>query len=566
MSRWRTLGSIPVFFLVLLSFWACEEKQIPLLRYTIETTQNDTLSRLQVELTLPANPAGFTRLHYPDKAWGETNLHRSLAGIELTPEHKEARIEINKDSGWIDLHYRRNLPEIRVRYQIRQDFEQSRLSTSEVYRPIVQPQYFHLFAHHLFMAPAYEDAVEIELVWDRFPENVVIHNSFGSGVRSQQLGPMDWEEFQSSIFVGGDFRVHRDVLDGNEISLATRGEWIPFEEEEVFQVLKSTLKAQRDFWNDHSQAYFTVTLHPFEQEQGSSFQGTGLTNSFATSVSNNDFTDLEQLVYLFNHELMHNWIGHTIENENEEEQYWFSEGFTEYYTFKNIALNRVGGAQPESFLRSINEAVRNLYTSPVRDQPNKLINYDNFWSNPDYGKLPYYRGAVFAFILDMQIHKESSGKFSLDDLMRDLLKRARKGERLSHALFLEVLDQYWPGGQSYFKKHILNGEFYDLEFWYQAFQLDYAPTGQIYELGFELSGDRKAVTRVHAGTAAEYAGLKAGDQLFSRSIWYGSLSKKVELGVLRDGQRLKISFLPVKEVNLPQLEESPTNWQKLGLE
>lgn len=566
MKRQRTSGSILIFFFLLLNFWACQEKEVPVLRYSIQAVQDDSIPLLQVELSLPANPAGFTRLHYPNEAWGETDLHQSLKNVELSPPHSEARVEINKDSGWIDLHYRRNLPEIHVRYQIQQDFEQSQLSTAEVYRPIVQTEYFHLFAHHLFMAPSQQGEVRVELTWDRFPENYLIHNSFGSGDSIQRLEPMDWEEFQSSIFVGGDFRVQEDLLEGNRISLATRGRWIPFEEKEVFQVLKSTLKAQRDFWNDHSQTNFTVTLHPFEQEQGSSFQGTGLTNSFATSVSNNDFTDLQQLVYLFNHELMHNWIGHTIENENEEEQYWFSEGFTEYYTFKNIALNRVGGAEPESFLSSINEAVRNLYSSPVRDQPNSQLTYDNFWSNPDYGKLPYYRGAVFAFILDMQIKKESGGKFSLDNLMRDLLKRAREGERLGHSLFLEVLDEYWSGGESYFKKHILNGEFYDLEFWYKAFQLEYEPIGQVYELGFELSENRRTVTEVYPGTNAKRAGLKAGDKLFSRSIWYGSLNKKVELGVLRDGKRLEISFLPVKEVDLPQLEESPINSKRLGLE
>ena len=550
--------------LTLISLVSCSQEDDLLLHYVIRPVQMDSVSRLDVRLTLKANPAGFMRLYYPDEAWGEKNLHQALASVSMKPEHQEARIEINKDSGWLDLHYKRDLPELTIHYQLEQDFNQSQLSTDEVYRPIIQAEYFHLFAHHLFMAPTNEGDVIADIVWEGIPDNYTIHNSFGSGHRIQRVGPIDWQDFQSSIFVGGDFRVHQGLLDGNQVSLATRGDWIPFREEEVFEVLKSTLKAQRDFWDDHTQRYFTVTLHPFEQKQGSSFQGTGLTNSFATSVSNNDFTDLQQLVYLFNHELMHNWIGHTIQNINEEEQYWFSEGFTDYYTFKNIALNRVGGAEPLFFLKSINETVRNLYSSPVRDAPNSQVNYENFWSNPDYGKLPYYRGAVFAFILDLKIREETAEKKSLDDMMRELLVRAESGERLSHKLFLEILQKYWEDGEGFFNSHILQGEFYDLKKWYDAFDLSYKPRSQVYELGFEMTEDRRKITKVFEGTAAARSGLRAGDQLFSRSIWYGSLSKPVELGVLRQGQRLTISFIPVREVGLPQLEESQANWNKLG--
>ena len=191
----------------------------------------------------------------------------------------------------------------------------------------------------------------------------------------------------------------------------------PFKEEDVFQVLEQTLTCQRNFWNDHSQNYFTVTMQPFPQENGSSFQGTGLTNSFATSVSNNDQTELGQMVYLFNHELMHNWIGHTIHNDNEEEQYWFSEGFTEYYTFKNIAKNKINGLDGTFFIDEFNRTIRDLYASSVTEAPNSEINYDNFWTNYEYSKLPYWRGAIFAFYLDQKIQQMSEGKQSLDDVM-----------------------------------------------------------------------------------------------------------------------------------------------------
>ena len=551
-------------FWISLVFISCEDNTPVPLNYTLSMTENDSVALLEVLLEMPANPAGFTRVHYPNEAWGEEELHRSLFSLKLEPEAIQNRLEINKDSGWIDLHYPKGQSVMKLRYQILQDFEQNQLSTDEVYRPIVQGNYFHLFSHHLFIGPSVDRPVEVSLNWEKLPEDFVVHNSFGSGERQQYLAPMSWDEFQSAIFVGGDFRIYSDQLEGNEISLATRSEWIPFKEEEVFEVLRETLKAQRDFWDDHSQEYFTVTLHPFSQEQGSSFQGTGLTNSFATSVSNNDFTSLDQLIYLFNHELMHNWIGHTIENANEEEQYWFSEGFTEYYTFRNIAQNRVGGAEVNSFFQSINESARLLYGSPVRDEPNSKMSYENFWSNPDYGKLPYYRGALFAFMIDLHIRKESGGTASLDDMMRDFLERARQGEQLNHNLFLRVLNKYWTGGKAYFEKHILQGAFFDLAELYTEMGLNFEAEASVYELGLTLSEDRSHVVDVVPGSAAAKAGVLSGDYLFSRSIWYGSTTKKVELGVIREGKRHRFSYYPVKKVALPQLSEHPENWTQLG--
>ena len=91
--------------------------------------------------------------------------------------------------------------------------------------------------------------------------------------------------------------------------LATRGDWVPFSVDEIKGLLKETMENQRNFWEDHSQEYFTVTMQPIFQSNGSSYQGTGLTNSFATSFSNNEFMEIGQMVHLFNHELMHNWIG-----------------------------------------------------------------------------------------------------------------------------------------------------------------------------------------------------------------------------------------------------------------
>ncbi|WP_139063748.1 M1 family aminopeptidase [Flagellimonas eckloniae] len=515
-------------------------------------------------MKFPADSSGTTILEFNNEAWGQKDLFNTLHNVQLIDVDDD--IEKDLDSGWIILKHPKNLKTLEFEYDLKQDFY-GNLATDKAYRPVITEDYFHVFSHNLFMFPKTSKTnFDITLDWIDFPEQYTIHNSFGSKKRNQFLENMDVELFESAIFVGGDFRILEDEINGNAISLATRGEWVPFGEKEVMQVLKQTLKCQRDFWEDHSQEYFTVTMQPFFQETGSSFQGTGLTNSFATSVSNNDFTDIDQMVYLFNHELMHNWIGNTIENENEEEQYWFSEGFTEYYTYKNVAKNKIKELDGAFFINSINETAKNLHSLSIKEVPNSEMNYENFWSDYEYRKLPYYRGTLFAFYLDYSIQKDSNGKYSLDNVMKDLLKVATdENKKLNHTVFKSVLKKYFPNRtDTVFKEFIVDGKLLPLADFYNEMKLEYEPTTQLFELGFELSEDGTQVDEVNKDSEAWKAGLRSGDKLYSRSIWYGNISKKVELGVLKEGNKVAIDFYPVKMAEVPQIQISEENTQILG--
>ena len=300
-------------------------------------------------------------------------------------------------------------------------------------------------------------------------------------------------------------------------------------------------------------------MRPYPQERGSSFQGTGLTNSFATSVSNNTETELDQLLYLFNHELMHNWIGHTIENESEEAQYWFSEGFTEYYTVKNIASNGIGGKDWGYFIEYLNETIRLLETSPVRGEPNSAITYETFWGSRDYEKLPYRRGMLFAFYLDQQIRAVSDKTKSLDNLMRDLLEEVRRsGARLNSGLFLEKARPYLVEDLApFFEAHIEQGVPLPLEDLFTSQGLEYTIGAEVFDLGFEFDPDRVQVQSVDTASVAYATGLREGDRVVSRSIYMGSTTKEVELVVLRDGKRVPIQYLPVRRAPIIQLSDTP---------
>lgn len=545
--------------------FSCQQEPESDISYEIAPVVVDSIPQLKIKMTLEASPDGITTLSFPDDAWGQEGLYNSLGKMELL--NVEGAIEKDADSGHIVLMHPKGVKHLEFQYFLKQDF-QGDISTREIYRPIINKDYFHLFSHNMFMVPENaEENQDISLDWSSFPEEYTIHNSFGSQEKMQLLQDMDMELFGSAIFVGGDFRIYHGDIQGNKISLATRGKWIPFKDEDVFKVLEETLTYQRNFWNDHSQAYFTVTMQPFPQENGSSFQGTGLTNSFATSVSNNDLTDIGQMVYLFNHELMHNWIGHTITNENEEEQYWFSEGFTEYYTFKNIAKNKINGLDGSFFIDELNRTIRDLYASSVGEASNSEINYDNFWTNYEYSKLPYWRGAIFAFYLDQDIQQDTEGEKSLDDVMHQIYADATaKDQKLTHDYFIEVMDRFWDGDfEAVFQQHIEEGQKVDLVALFDELELEYSPESDIYELGFEFTEDRKEIASVIEGSQAWEAGVRAGDEVFSRSIWQGSIDHEVELGLRRNSEEINIAYFPVTKAAVPQLKSTAENIEKLGI-
>ncbi|MGX1931112.1 M1 family aminopeptidase [Flagellimonas sp. 2504JD4-2] len=548
-----------------LLFTSCIQNSPNQIEYAIRTIHQDSIHQLKVDMSFMPSEDGITILEYPNEAWGQQDLHNAIQHMEVSDVASD--IEVNKDSGWVIINHPKNLDELKFQYVLQQDFSHP-ITSRKTYRPIIQPEYFHLFSHNLFMVPKTAgDTLNVHMEWQGLSNKEVVHNSFGSNEIRQILKNIPKTEFLESIFVGGDFAIEEISIKGNKVYLATRGNWIPFSVDDVKELLAETLKYQREFWNDHSQEYFTVTMQPIQQENGSSFQGTGLTNSFATSISNNDFTDLGQIVYLFNHELMHNWIGHVIQNENEEEQYWFSEGFTEYYTYKNVAKNGINGKDGSYFINAINDLVKNLYSLSIKEAPNSDMNYENFWSNPEYQKLPYYRGALLAFYLDYGIMKDSQGKHSLDDLMKEVLTAAKeKGQKLNHPYFLNVLKKYLPKDSAHiFNTHVKDGKLLPLADFYNTMGLDYTEEIHVFDLGFQFTEDRRGILSVIEGSEADKAGLKPGDKIISQSIWFGDTNMPAEIGVGRNGEKLNFSYMPVKAENVAALVNSKENIEKLRL-
>jgi predicted metalloprotease with PDZ domain len=185
--------------------------------------------------------------------------------------------------------------------------------------------------------------------------------------------------------------------------------------------------------------------------------GSGIYNGFMIQSTNNVFNSWSSMNYIFYHEMMHDWIGGKLRVRYEELNYWFSEGFTDYYTFKGRL--RSGSLSREEWLSEFNREVwKAHYLNPERNQPNYIIK-DAFWENRNIEKIPYRRGALFAFWLDQQLLIQSNGQFSLDDLMRELLSECEVNHtEVTDDLFLSYAERHLDRKIAYFfQKHVIAG-------------------------------------------------------------------------------------------------------------
>lgn len=456
------------FFLVaIILFFSCAQQmessnvETPFLSYTIQPIHSKTDNFLEISVDLKTDENGKINLDYQNNIRGEVDMFNTLKNIKTIPTAQ--KIEILPDSNLIIIHQEPDT-KLTVSYQSFQD-KGGVINFSHAFRPITQPTYFHAFGKRLLIFPegifaSDSSKVKFELNWKTNQPDYLIHNSFGSG--KKQTFEVTEEELGSSVFVGGDWKRYTSLENDNEIHLLTRGDWIPFSDKELEEILMTAMQSHKAFWDDYSDPKYSVTLLPTNETEGYIAGGTGLTNSFATFLSNNDLVEIWRVKYLFFHELLHHWTGKKIVNAEEEKQYWFSEGFTDYYTYKLMLRSEIIDA-PE-FIRLINEEVLiPHYQSEVKNFPNKDINYETFWGDPRMEKLPYRRGLIYAFDLDNQIRQTS--KKSLDDMMREILQQCflKKKQKLSHELFLSILKNYLgEKSKTDFDTYIEEGKLLDL--------------------------------------------------------------------------------------------------------
>jgi predicted metalloprotease with PDZ domain len=197
---------------------------------------------------------------------------------------------------------------------------------------------------------------------------------------------------------------------------------------------------------------------------------------------------------------------------------WVSEGITDYYA--DLALVRGGIVDSAQFMTATAEKVQTVAEAPPTALEDASL---STWVHPTDGSgyLYYPKGSLAGLMLDVLIRDYSDNAKSLDDVMRQLYQGVyKKGKGFT-------ADEWWPavtqaaGGKSFtdfYSRYVDGRDPYPLtRILPLAAMRVTADTVREPRLGLSAAADSNGivVNGVLPGSAAEEAGVRAGDQLLA---------------------------------------------------
>jgi len=512
----------------------------------------DTLTTtLSVQLQMTGTDSGKTYIQLPDRWANQKELFKALQHIHVTT--KGATLHTTADSSVNYILHKPN-EKLHITYTLKQDWK-GKLSYPKNYRAITQSQYIQSTGYALFVLPKKElsDIIAVELDWSGFPKSWSIANSLHAKSRKFK-GHLTMGDFQNSFYTAGDFRLYPIKVSNKPVYVAIRGNSWKFQDTALVNKISKIISMQRSFWNDHSEPYYFVSLIPFDGE--GSYNGSALHQSFMLAMST-EFTIDNYLYSLLTHEYFHRWngIGFSLKTQTTQEDAWFKEGFTEYYTYK--LLRRSGLISLSDYIDATNRTIAEYYLSPVRNESQASLG-KNFWNTRDFQQVAYKKGFTYALYIDHTIQTASNNHYSLDNVMHDLYEAHKKKQVLTDSFFLELVKKYSEKDlAALHKEYIVTGKTIPVipESLGAGVENTIKQMG-VFELGFDLDASlsAKKIIGIKEDSEAWKAGLRNEQKLVGHSIYFDMPNKPAEISIEENGTVKKVTYLPMAnyKIDVPQ--------------
>jgi predicted metalloprotease with PDZ domain len=517
-------------------------------RFTMDTI--DTL--LHVQLEFKGSKSGKTILQLPDQWAGQADLFGAIR--QLSVSGKKAELSAGETGAQRIVTHAPNAL-LTVHYTLKQD-RPNELTYPNNFRAVIQPDYFQFTGYSLFVHPEMDLGIRVTVNfdWSGLPADWKVGNSLHANSRKHK-GKLQLGDLQNSVFVAGDFRSYETRIHGKPVFVAIRGKDWELPDSSFVSRVNTIISMERTFWDDFSEPYYFVSLIPFDGQ--GSYNGTSLHQSFMLAMTP-DMMNGSYLDILMAHEYFHHWNGTTIllHGGVEQENSWFSEGFTEFYTYKLLYEN--GFSSHKTYLSKVNEMITAYYLSPVRNE-DKATHGANYWKTTDYHQIPYKKGFVYALYIDQLIRSSSHNTYSLDNVMFDMRDLQKKKQLLTDSTFTDLVRHYSGKDISHLQQQYINegetipvvaGSLENTELLMQE-------TGS-FEVGFDVDAsiETKIVAGVKEGGAAWKAGLRDGQVIKGISIYTGDVTQPAEIYILQNDEEVLVSYMPVSEqrIEVPQFQ------------
>ena len=295
---------------------------------------------------------------------------------------------------------------LRYKVLLNHDEREWRFGRSEV--PYVQEDCIFLPGYALFIVAEVGD---IELYLD-VPENWYVSTSWQRiGNEGHRFAITDENNLMAAYLLLGTHseRVARlsKGAEETEIVLALGGHF-KASIDEVQGTVESFLRTYSGIYGGTPKDRMLFVANPDEKHRGGGVSG----SSISVLVDGTLDTDSRQFWGpLVAHEICHIWLGKAIGFNWQE--YWVSEGFTEYYS--RIICARLGLTSEDDFLKDL-EHKWESYLSRQGDLSIREAGEDKSANR----ELVYEGGSLIATALDLQIRNLTQNRNSLDDVMQQM--------------------------------------------------------------------------------------------------------------------------------------------------
>jgi hypothetical protein len=528
------------------------------LRYRISRVPSDPLAlHLRLELPVSSRDTVFV-LSLPDEWAGRRELHATI--LDLRAASPGARLDAGDGPA-----QRRLVVGARttgaVEWTIRGASRGADVRGAHNYTEVA-PRWAQLVGHDALLIPSIPlgSFVRASITFDDLQRGAVFATSFGvaTAPRSTIVAQGMLGDIRHAVYLAGfdpgAVRLRSTRVESGTVHVAIRGA-LRIPDAELATAVGRVVAAERSFWRDRGPPTYLVSVGIAPR---GTLAGTRLTGSFIATIDSTKTMD-EAVIALFGHEMMHDWIGGAMGPDAELPEgalSWFTEGFTDFASQR--VLWRTGLLSDSAYLASVNEALREQALSPARDLPWTEV-FARRWSDAEVQRQPYLRGRLVALRLDAAMREVSSGRQTLDDVLRALHDVNRDDPPpLTEAVLVDAFGRVLGADRA-------------------RRELDAALAGGLLQLPASIFGscvasrverrgrwdpsfdiDKSLASRrvdgVRPNGAAWTAGLRDGMSIVSASLWRGDASRPVEMRVRDGGEVRMIRFLPQGDAREPVQE------------
>jgi predicted metalloprotease with PDZ domain len=490
----------------------------------------------------------------PNEWGGERELFRAWHALRV--EGAGAHLEAGSEEWQRKLTFTPGA-EVRLSYRIIDEGSGARKQRGNDFRAKIAPSYFQLLGNAVvpqISGMPLDGAARFTL--DALPTGMRFASDLEHGAMGRNMTVADLID---SVMVGGDFRVIEAGERAPGVRLAIRGNWPRSDAEWRAQFSRIAL-AQRDFWGSGSEPYLVTILDLPDMGLGSvSTGGTGRSDAFAFFSTTN--APAERLDQTMAHEMMHTWVPRRIGRlplKDEQLQYWLSEGFTDWASWR---ANMLGGLwRAEDFARAFNESLKAYESSPARTAANRAI-LEGFWRDANLKSLPYQRGMLIATYWDAVVRRRTQGARGFDDVLREMKRLADRDGALrvdrDLALTGGALDNLRTAMHAIAKHDIRDdlARFIDAGEPVPLAETVFAPCGTLatitrktFHRGFDVEATLRAnnvIQGVHVDGPAFAAGMRDGMKLIGRSAGVvGDSREQIAYDVMDGESKRTLRYLP----------------------